>query len=289
MTTQPRLFVTGANGQLGRLVLASLVTKIDPARIVAGVRDVAAAADLAALGVELRVADYDKPATLEAAFAGIDRLLLISSSAVGARAPQHANVIAAAKAAGVGFLAYTSLLGGPASPLPLKAEHVETEALLAASGLPHALLRNGWYLENYNGFIPSALEHGAIAGAAGEGRIAAAARADYAEAAAVVLAGEGHAGKAYELAGDEAFTLAEWAAALSAAAGKSVVYRDLPEAEYRAFLISVGLPEGLADLLATSDAGAAKGGLFDDSHTLSRLIGRPTTPLATVLAAALKG
>ncbi|MBS7538707.1 NAD(P)H-binding protein [Ancylobacter lacus] len=289
MTAQPRLFVTGANGQLGRLVLAALAAKVDPSRIVAGVRDVAAAADLAALGVELRVADYEKPATLEAAFAGIDRLLLISSSAVGARAPQHANVTAAAKAAGVGLVAYTSLLGGPASPLPLKAEHVETEAMLAASGLPHVLLRNGWYLENYNGFIPSALEHGAVAGAAGEGRIAAAARADYAEAAAVVLAGEGHAGKVYELAGDEAFTMAGWAAALSAAAGKSVVYRDLLEAEYRAFLVSVGLPEGLADLLATSDAGAARGGLFDDSHTLSRLIGRSTTPLAAVLAAALKG
>ncbi|MCK0196000.1 SDR family oxidoreductase [Ancylobacter sp. 6x-1] len=289
MASEPRILVTGATGQLGRLVVANLARTVDPARIVAGLRRPEAAGDLGAQGIEARAVDYEKPETLAAAFDGIDRLLLISSNAIGERATQHANVINAAKAAGVGLVAYTSLLHADTSPLPLRAEHVETERMLAASGLPHVLLRNGWYAENYNGFIPSALEHGAIAGAAGEGRIAAAARADYAAAAATVLAGEGHAGKVYELAADEAFTMAGWAAALTQASGKAVAYRDMDEADYRAFLIGVGLPASVAELLATSDAGAAKGGLFDESHTLSHLIGRPTTPLADVLAAALKG
>lgn len=283
-----RILVTGATGQLGRLVVQSLRTLVAAERIIVAVRDPAKAADLAAAGVEVRAADYNQPAQLATAFAGVDRVLLISSSEVGSRVPQHRHVIDAAVKAGVKLLAYTSLLQGDASPLPLKAEHVATEAHLQAAGLPFVLLRNGWYTENYNGFIPSALEHGALFGAAGEGRIAAAARADYAEAAARVIAeGEVHAGKIYELAGDQPFTLADWAAALAEAAGKPVIYQNLPEAEFRGLLVKVGLPEPLADLLASSDAGAAQGGLFDDSHTLSRLIGRPTTSLAAVLTAAL--
>lgn len=283
-----RLFVTGATGELGRLVIQALRRLVPAERIVAGARDPAKAADLAASGIEIRLADYDRPDTLRAAFTGIGRLLLISSSAIGQRGPQHRAVIDAAGAAGVTFLAYTSLLKGAASPLPLKAEHVETEAALRASGLTTAILRNGWYLENYNGFIAPALAQGIQFGAAGEGRIAAAARVDYAEAAALVLAeGAAHAGRVYELAGDTGFTMAEWSAALAAASGKKVVYQDLPLAAYEELLVKVGLPAPLAALLASADAGAAQGGLFDDSHMLSRLIGRPTTPLATALAAAL--
>lgn len=283
-----KILVTGATGQLGRLVIQSLLKRVAADTIIAGVRDPAKAADLAALGVEVRAVDYSKPEMLAAAFAGVERLLLISSSEVGARAAQHRNVVDAASKAGVGLLAYTSLLGGEASPLPLKAEHVATEDYIRASGLPFVLLRNGWYLENYNGFIPSALDHGVVAGAAGEGRISAAARADYAEAAALVLAEwAAHAGQIYELAGDTAFTMTEWAAALSAASGKLVRYQDMTEADYRALLVQVGLPAPVADLLSSSDAGAAKGGLFDDSGTLGRLIGRPTTSLATVLKAAV--
>lgn len=283
-----KLFVTGANGALGRLVIQALRRHVPADRIVAGVRDPAKAGDLAATGIEIRHADYDRPETLRAAFDGIDRLLLISSSAVGQRVSQHRAVIDAASAAGITFLAYTSLLHGEASPLPLKAEHVETEAALRAAGLPVAILRNGWYLENYDGFVAPALAHGTQFGAAGEGRIAAAARADYAEAAARLLAeGDAHAGKIYELAGDSAFTMREWSAALSAVSGKPVAYQDLPPAEYQALLIKIGLPEPVAALLATSDAGAAQGGLFDDSHTLSQLIGRPTTPLAAALSKAM--
>ncbi len=187
MSENTRIFVTGASGQLGRLVVEALLERVAPSRIVAGVRDPAKLADLAARGVEIRVADYEQPATLAAAFQGIDRLLLISSNAVGQRLPQHANAIAAAQAAGVGLIAYTSILHADRSPLGLAAEHQGTEALLKDSGVSFALLRNGWYLENYNGVIAPALEHGLVFGSAGEGRIAAAARADYAAAAAAVL------------------------------------------------------------------------------------------------------
>ncbi len=284
------IFVTGATGQLGHLVIQSLLKKVAPARIYAGVRSLEKGADLAALGINLRVADYSKPEALQSAFAGIDRLLLISSSEIGQRAQHHANVIHAARAAGVKMIAYTSLLGGAASPLTmLKGEHAETEALLQTAGVPFTILRNGWYLENYHGNIAPALQYGAVAGASGEGRIAAAARADYAEAAAVVMAAaEIQNGKFYELAGDDAFTMAEWAATLSEVSGKPVVYNNLSEADYAALLVSFGLPEGFAAVLAESDTGASRGGLFDSSKTLSTLIGRPTTSLKAALGAALK-
>lgn len=290
MSHSPRLLVTGASGALGRLVVEALLERVEPSRVVAAVRDPAKLADLAARGVEVRAADYEQPATLAAAFAGIDRLLLISSNAVGQRRTQHANVIAAAKDAGVGLIAYTSILHADRSPLGLAVEHVQTEALLAESGVPFALLRNSWYLENYFGVIAPALEHGLVFGSAGEGRIAAASRADYAAAAAAVLtATEDQGGKIYELAGDDAFTMAEWAATLAEVSGKPVAYRDLPQADYAALLVQHGLPEGFAGLLADSDVGASKGGLFDGGGALARLIGRPTTTLKAALAAALKG
>ncbi|WP_036292643.1 SDR family oxidoreductase [Methylosinus sp. PW1] len=285
-SAHPRIFVTGATGQLGRLVIAALLRSVPATRIVAGVRrtDSDAARDLAALGVELRIADYSRPETLAPAFVGVDRLLLISSSEVGQRAAQHRNVIAAATRAGVGLLAYTSLLRADVSPLALAQEHRETEALLRASGTPFALLRNGWYTENYAASIAPALAHGVFIGAAGEGKIASAARADYAEAAAAVLTGADQAGRIYELAGDEAYTLAEFAAAISDVAGRKIAYQNLPEADFAGALVGAGLPGAFAALLADSDAGAAKGALFDNSLQLSALIGRPTTPYAVTIA-----
>ena len=281
--------ITGATGQLGRLVLQNLLKTVPAAQIVAAVRSPEKAADLAALGVQVRQADYAQPATLEAAFQGVDKLLLISSSEVGQRAPQHAAVIAAAQKAGVKLLAYTSILRADSSPLGLAAEHKETEAMLRASGIPFVLLRNGWYTENYTASVPAALQYGAVMGSAKDGRIASAARADYAAAAAAVLTKDGQAGQVYELAGDTAYTLSELAAEIAKQSGKPVVYNDLPEAAYAAALVQVGLPEGFAALLADSDVGASKGGLFDDGRQLSRLIGRPTTPLAEVVKAALAG
>lgn len=284
-----RILVTGANGQLGRLVINQLLQTIPAGNILAAVRTPAKAEDLAKLGIEVREADYDRPETLDRAFTGVEKILLISSSEVGKRAPQHKAVIAAAKKAGVKFLAYTSILHADTSPLGLAGEHLETEAALKASGIPFALLRNGWYTENYTASIPPALEHGAFLGSAKDGRISSAARKDYADAAAAVLTSkENQAGKVYELAGDDSYSLAEFAAEIARQAGKPVVYSDLPQKEYEKILLSAGLPDFLADLLADSDAGAAKGGLFDDSKTLSTVIGRPTTPYAKSIADALK-
>jgi NAD(P)H dehydrogenase (quinone) len=279
--------VTGATGQLGRLVIANLLKKLPASEIVAAVRSPDKAADLKNAGVTVRPADYAKPETLAAAFAGVDKLLLISSSEVGQRAPQHRAVIEAAKQAGVKLIAYTSLLHADTSLLGLATEHRDTEAALAASGIPFVLLRNGWYTENYAASIPAALAHNVMLGSAGDGRIASAARADYAEAAAAVLTSEGHAGKVYELAGDTSYNLAEFAAEIARQSGKPIGYKNMPEAEFKAVLVGAGLPEGLAALLADSDVGASKGALFDDGHQLSKLIGHPTTPLRAVVAAAL--
>ena len=280
------IIVTGASGQLGRLVIDSLLARMPAGQIVAAVRNPERVADLAELGVQVRQADYNQPDSLVRAFAGADKVLLISSSEVGQRVAQHAAVITAAQQAKVKLLAYTSLLHADRSPLGLAAEHQQTEALLRDSGLPVVLLRNGWYTENYLANIPSALEHGLLLGSAGDGRIASAARADYAEAAAIVLTRDQQAGLVYELAGDSGYTLAELAGEISRHAGRTIPYQDLPQGEFQSILLGAGLPEGLAALLADSDAGASQGGLFDDSHQLSELLGRPTTSLATLVAAA---
>ncbi|WP_195605939.1 SDR family oxidoreductase [Klebsiella oxytoca] len=272
--------ITGATGQLGQHVLENLLKTVPAGQVVAIVRNPAKAESLSQRGIGVRQADYSDEAALTAALQGVDKLLLISSSEVGQRAVQHRNVINAAKAAGVKFIAYTSLLHADTSPLGLADEHIATEQMLADSGIAYALLRNGWYTENYLASAPPAIEHSVFIGAAGNGKIASATRADYAAAAARVIAEEGHAGKVYELAGDEAWTLSELAAELSKQSGKNVVYQNLSEADFAAALKGVGLPAGLADMLADSDTGASKGGLFDDSRTLSALIGRPTTTLA---------
>ncbi|MDU6924604.1 SDR family oxidoreductase [Franconibacter helveticus 513] len=272
--------ITGATGQLGHLVIDALLKTVAAEQIVAIARDPAKAADLTAKGVQVRRADYGDATALTAALSGVKKLLLISSSEVGQRTAQHRNVIEAAKAAGVGFIAYTSLLHADRSPLGLAQEHVATERMLTESGIPFALLRNGWYTENYLASVPPALEHGVFIGSAGDGKIASATRADYAEAAARVLTLDNQAGNVYELAGDEAWTLADLSALLSQQSGKPVVYQNLSEADFKAALLGAGLPEPLAALLANSDAGASKGGLFDDSRQLSALIGRPATPLA---------
>ena len=281
--------VTGATGQLGQLVIDRLLEKVPADRIVAAARRPDAADALRARGVEVREADYDRPDTLAAAFAGVDKLLLISSSEVGKRGPQHRAAISAAKAAGVGLIAYTSVINADSSPLDLAAEHRDTEAALAEAGVPHVLLRNGWYSENHLAGVATALEHGALLGSAGGGRIASAARADYADAAAVVLLADDQAGRTYELAGDEDWSLPELAAEIAVQAGKPVDYRDLAEQAYADLLKQAGLPASLAELLADSDVGAGEGALANDSGDLSRLIGRPTTPIARSVAVALAG
>ncbi|WP_205500843.1 SDR family oxidoreductase [Rufibacter psychrotolerans] len=281
-----KIAVTGATGQLGRLVVGKLKQKVAQDNLVALVRSPQKAADL---GVEAREADYTQPDTLARALQGVDTLLLISSSEVGQRAAQHANVIEAARTAGVKWIVYTSILHADTSEISLADEHRATEAALQASGIPYTLLRNGWYTENYTGSIGGALAGGAFIGSAGDGKISAATRDDFAEAAVAVLTSDGHQGKTYELAGDEAFTLTELAAEISRQSGKDVPYKNLPPAEYAAALASFGVPEGFAHGIASWDVAASHGALFDDSRQLSQLIGRPTTPLSEAVAQALKG
>jgi NAD(P)H dehydrogenase (quinone) len=276
--------VTGATGQLGRLVIDKLKAKVPPRTVVALARSPAKAADL---GVEVRPADYGRPDELAASLAGVATLLLISSSEVGQRVPQHRNVIAAAQKAGVQRIVYTSLLHADQSPLSLAPEHLETEAMLRASGIAFTILRNGWYMENHTASVQPAVAAGAFIGSAGTGRIAGALREDYAEAAVAVLTGTGHEGKTYELAGDAPYTLAELAREISRQAGREIPYRDLPAADYAQALQSVGLPAGLATALAAWDADAARGALEDEGRVLSKLIGRRTAPLSTAVQRAL--
>ena len=281
--------ITGATGHLGRLVTEDLLRRGVPAGdITATGRDITKVKDLADRGVRVLAIDYDDPASLDAAFRGADRILLISASEPGRRARQHENAIDAAARAGAGLLAYTSIANAGTTTMRLAAEHQATEAALRASGLTYVLLRNSWYVENYTAQVPAILQRGSLAGSAGDGRVSAATRADYAAAAAAVLTGDGHAGRAYELGGDEAFTLAELAAEIGAQAGQPVSYLDLPEDEYARLLTSAGLPEVAAVTLADADRGLARGDLFVDSGHLRQLIGRPTTTLREAVAAALR-
>jgi len=276
--------VTGATGKLGRLVIESLLARVPAADITLVVRSPEKAAELAARGVQVRRGNYDEPASLVTALAGVDRLLLISASEVGKRVPQHRAIVDAAKQNGVKFIAYTSILKADTSGVSLAVEHKATEEMIRASGIPFAFLRNGWYLENYTENLGSALGMGMVCGAAAEWRVAAAARADYAEAAAIVVSGEGHEGKAYELAGDQGFTLAEFAAAVGRWAGKPVGYTNLPEQAFAEALLGAGLPAPIANLLADGDVAIERGDLTSSSGDLRRLIGRSTQTLDEALA-----
>lgn len=276
--------ITGATGQLGRLVVDNLKGKVAAENLVALVRTPEKASEL---GIEARAFDYEKPESMATALKGIDHLLLISGNEVGKRKEQHENVIKAAKEAGVKWIVYTSLLHANKSTMSLAMEHKATEEALKASGIAYTLLRNGWYTENYTGSVPGAVSAGAFIGSAGDGKISSASRVDFAEAAAAVLAGEGHQGKVYELVGDDHYTLKDLAAEISRQTGKDIPYVNLTEAEYAKALVGVGLPEGAANAYAEFDTGAASNNLYDDSKALSRLIGRPTTPLSKAVKEAL--
>ncbi|MBB5873534.1 NAD(P)H dehydrogenase (quinone) [Allocatelliglobosispora scoriae] len=278
--------VTGATGPFGRLVIASLLERgVAPSDVTAVVRSPEKAADLAELGVQVRHGDYDRPETLGTALTGIDVLLLVSGSEVGKRVPQHTAVIDAAKAAGVGRIVYTSALRADTTELPVAPEHKATEAALKASGVPFTILRNGWYTENYTGQLGSYRERGAVVDATGDGRIAAATRADYAEAAAAVLVADGHEGKTYELGGTP-FTTTELAATITEVTGTPVARQSITVAELAAVLRGAGLDEGTAGFVASLDEATARGDLDTDSGDLPRLLGRPATSLADAIRAA---
>jgi NAD(P)H dehydrogenase (quinone) len=284
------IVVTGATGQLGRLTVEALLRRGVPASdVVATGRDIAGIKDLADRGVVLRRADFTDPDSLATAFAGAEKLLLISASIpVDERVANHRRAIDAALAAGVSLVAYTSTLQADTAATIIGATHRATEEYLRERLVPSVLLRNGWYLENYTAQLPMILQNGTVIGAAAQGKVSAASRADYAEAAAVVLTTEGHADAVYELGGDEAFTLAELAAAIETAAGKQVTYADLAAHKLVEALTNAGLPAELANVLADADLGLSRGELFTSSGDLRRLIGRPTTPLANAVAEALR-
>ncbi|MDV9187578.1 SDR family oxidoreductase [Streptomyces sp. SR27] len=283
------IVVTGATGLLGRLVIEDLLAAVPAESVVAVVRNKEKAADLAERGVELRIADYSRPETLVEAFEAGDRVLLISGSEVGQRVPQHTAVIDAAKAAGVAQLAYTGVLGGPEADFDLAAEHRETERLILASGLPYTFLRNGWYTENYTANLAPVLAHGAVVSNAGEGRIASATRADFAAAAAAVLAGpaEEHLNKAYELSGDTAWSLAEYAAEVAAQSGREIAYNSVSAEAHLEILTGAGVPPFFAAILVDVDRAVERGALARQTGDLARLIGRPTTPIAVTIKEAL--
>jgi NAD(P)H dehydrogenase (quinone) len=282
------IVVTGASGHLGRLTVQALLDRgVAANTIIATARTPEALADLADRGVVVRHADYTDPQSLKEAFAGADRVLLISSSAVGQRIEQHRNVVDAAREAGVDLIAYTSAPRADTTEMLLAADHAATERMILDSGLDYVILRNSWYLENYTEQLPTALEHKAILGSAGSGRVSAASRADYAAAAAAVLSGNGPCNHTYELGGDTAFSLGEYAETLSGLVRETIAYVDQPPAEYQAFLESVGVPEPMARIVADSDVALARGDLLVASGDLSRLIGRPTTGLGDAIRAAL--
>ncbi|MET8854031.1 SDR family oxidoreductase [Amycolatopsis sp. NPDC004625] len=278
------IVVTGATGHLGKLVVEGLLEKLPADQVVAAVRTPEKAADLAERGVEVRRADYTDPESLVTAFKGADKVLLVSSSEVGQRVAQHQAVIEAAKQAGAGHLVYTSAPRATTSALVLAPEHKATEELIEASGLPATILRNNWYHENYADTIKQAVATGSFAGSAGDGRVAGAARADYAAAAVAVLTGEGHEGKVYELAGDAPYSYADLAAEIGKATGREIGYVDLPADEHAKVLTQAGLPEPVVGLLVTLDANTKDGLLAETTGDLRALIGRPSTPVGVTVA-----
>ncbi|GAB2721836.1 SDR family oxidoreductase [Streptomyces bullii] len=282
------IIVTGATGKLGGHVVEQLLEKVPADQITAVARTAEKAADFADRGVRIALADYNAPETFDTLFSAGDKVLLISGNEFDkGRVRQHEVVIDAAKAAGVALLAYTSAPGSLTAALA--DDHRGTEEAIFASGLPYALLRNGWYHENYTENLAPVLEHNAVVAAAGEGRISTASRADYAAAAVAVLTGEGHENTTYELGGDTAWSFAEYAAELSRQTGKEITYNAVTPEVLTGILAGAGLPEPLAAVFAGVDASIEKGELAVSTGDLNRLIGRPTTPLSEAVAAALKG
>ncbi|MEH0423912.1 NAD(P)H-binding protein [Streptomyces sp. B21-083] len=280
------IVVTGATGHLGRHVVEQLLEKVPADQITAVVRDAEKASGFAARGVKIAVADYNQPETYDGVIAAGDKVLLISGNEFDkGRVGQHKVVLDAAKTAGAALLAYTSAPGTLTAALA--DDHKGTEAAILESGVPYSLLRNGWYNENYTEQIAVALEHG-VTQAAGEGRVASASRADYAAAAVAVLTGEGHENTTYELSGDTNWSFAEYAAEVSKQSGKDVAYNAVSAEVLTGILVGVGLPEGLAAILAGVDVSIEQGQLAGTPGDLSRLTGRPTTPIAESIAAALK-
>lgn len=280
------IVITGGNGHLARKAIAHLRHIAPDERVVAAARRPEAAADL---GVEVRYADYDDPASLESAFVGADRLLLVSGTEFGRRVLQHKAAVNAAVTAGVGFIVYTSAPRVDATDLVFAPEHIASEQAIRESGVDYSFLRNNWYHENYAPVIREAVRTGLIVGSAGEGLLASAARDEYAEAAATVLVGDEHRNTVYELAGDTAWTYGHLASTIAEVAGFPVVYQDLATEERRGRLAAAGAAPGEIEAIAGIEENIAEGALALTDGSLRRLIGRPTEPLADGVRRILAG
>lgn len=280
--------VTGATGHLGRLIVESLISRgVEPGEIIATGRQIAKIDDLADRGVKVAKIDYLDAASLAAAFAGADTLMLVSASEPGSRVAQHAAAIEAARAAGISRIVYTSAPHADTSALVLAPEHKATEEVIRSSDLAFTILRNGWYTENYVRTLEQARETGEIVASVGDGRVASASRIDFADAAAAVIVGDGHENATYELTGDVAWTFSDFAAAGQEILGRQVVYRPVSSEEHVGILTAAGLPDGTAQFVVDLDGNIRDGVLSETSGELARLIGRPTTPLVDGLRAAL--
>lgn len=282
-----KYLVTGATGHLGSFVVEALLKKVPASELAVSVRNPEKAQHLSAQGVEVRHGDFDQPESLAAAFAGVERLLLISADGDNeTRIRQHETAVQAAKNAGVQFIAYTSVAKADESTLGLAEVHRATEKAIRESGIAYSLLRNNWYLENEGGSVQAAAQGAPWVHATGSAKVGWATRSDYAYAAAAVLAGEGHDNTVYELSG-KPITQAELAAIAGEVLGKDIPVQNVDSAAYAEIMKGAGLPDFVVSMLVDMQSAIAQGALDVESDTLEQLLGRPAQPLSEGIKALL--
>ena len=243
------IVITGASGQLGRLTAELVLARVPASEVTLTTRRPEALSDFVGRGARVRQADFDRPETLAEAFAGGERLLLISADVVGRRVAQHRAAIEAAREVGVRHVAYTSYLNPVAeNPAVITPDHRDTEEALRESGLAWTALRNAFYAEYQVPAGAQAIATGQLIHNNGEGRIAYVSREDCAAAAAAVLTTEGHEGKAYDITGPESLSFAEAAERISAATGREIRHVDVPPEAARQGMLSSGMPEWQVDV-----------------------------------------
>lgn len=278
-----KILVTGATGKLGRKVAETLLGTVPAEQLAVSVRDPQKAEDLRARGVDVRQGNFDHPETLATAFAGVDRLLLISADGDNeTRIRQHGNAVEAAQRAGVGFIAYTSLANAMESPIFLAPTHRATEEAIRKTGIPYAFLRNNWYLENEISGIQGVMAGAPWVTSAGSGKVGWALQQDYAEAAAAVLTGSGHENKIYELSG-KLLTQEELASALGAVLGKEVPVQQVDDAAYAEIMKGAGVPDFVIPMLVGIQEGIRSGALEVESGDFEKLLDRPLAPIQEAL------
>jgi NAD(P)H dehydrogenase (quinone) len=284
-----KMLVTGATGKLGTKIVETLLKTVPASQIAVSVRNPEKAEGLRARGVEVRQGDFDRPETLDSAFAGIDRLLLISADGDNeTRVRQHTDAVAVAERAGVKFIAYTSVANASESTIFLAPPHVAAEEAILKTGIPYSFLRNNWYLENEISSIQGVLAGAPWVTSAGSGKVGWALQQEYAEAAAAVLAGNGHENTVYELSG-KLMTQEELVAALGTVLGKEVPVQQIDDAAYADIMKGAGVPEFVIPFLVEIQKGIREGALEIESNDFEKLLGRPVTPIREALTQIVNG